>query len=72
LGEKTIDFMIRTKKATYAGKGAEAISSRPNSHDLEYIEGEFKCIIIYKKWFILYNRNYYRNSYRNDTFTSKN
>ncbi len=35
-----IDFLIRAKKATYAGKGAETTPSRPSSHDLEYSEGE--------------------------------
>lgn len=33
-----IDFLIRAKKATYAGKGAETASSRPKSHDLIYEE----------------------------------
>jgi len=33
-----IDFLIRAKKATYAGKGAEAAASRLNSHDLVYTE----------------------------------
>ena len=35
-----IDFLIRAKRATYAGKGAETASSRPQSHDLEYCEGD--------------------------------
>lgn len=35
-----IDFLIRAKRATYAGKGAETASSRPQSHDLEYREGD--------------------------------
>lgn len=35
-----IQFLIRAKKATYAGKGAETASSRPGSHDLVYSEGE--------------------------------
>ena len=34
-----IEFLIRAKKATYAGKGAETQSSRPGSHDLTYSEG---------------------------------
>ncbi|BCZ46098.1 hypothetical protein psyc5s11_21650 [Clostridium gelidum] len=42
LDKKVIDFMIRAKRATYAGKGADVISSRPNSHDLEHIEGNLK------------------------------
>jgi len=33
-----IDFLIRAKKVTYAGKGAESTPSRPNSHDFEYTE----------------------------------
>ena len=35
---KVIDFLIRAKKATYAGKGAQAPSSRINSHDYNYAE----------------------------------
>lgn len=35
-----IQFLIKAKKATYAGKGAETTSSRPGSHDLVYSEGE--------------------------------
>ena len=35
-----IQFLIRAKKATYAGKGAETSSSRPHSHDLIYREGD--------------------------------
>lgn len=36
-----IDFLIKAKRATYAGKGAETQSSRSGSHDLEYHEGEY-------------------------------
>lgn len=37
-----LDFLLRAKRATYAGGGAEEESScRPNSHDLRYAEGEF-------------------------------
>ena len=35
-----IEFLIRAKKATYAGKGAETESSRPASHDLKYRNGD--------------------------------
>lgn len=35
-----IQFLMKAKKATYAGKGAETASSRPGSHDLKYNEGE--------------------------------
>lgn len=31
-------FLIKAKKVTYAGKGAETTSSRPASHDLVYRE----------------------------------
>ena len=33
-------FLIRAKRATYAGKGAETTPSRPGSHDLMYREGD--------------------------------
>lgn len=36
-----ISFLIRAKKATYAGKGAETTSTRPESHDLVYCEDEY-------------------------------
>ncbi|MFA9379712.1 MAG: DUF5680 domain-containing protein [Acetanaerobacterium sp.] len=39
-----IDFLLRAKRATYAGKGAEASASRPSSHDLHYADGEW-CYI---------------------------
>ena len=39
--KQTMEFLIRAKRATYAGKGAETTSSRPGSHDLVYREGEY-------------------------------
>jgi transcriptional regulator with XRE-family HTH domain len=36
----TIAFLIRAKRACYAGHGAETTPSRPSSHDLSYREGE--------------------------------
>lgn len=36
-----IDFLIRAKRATYAGKGAETTSTRPQSHDLIYSEDDY-------------------------------
>lgn len=45
--ESVIDFLIRAKNSTYAAHGAETISSRPNSHDLEYTENKFKYIDTY-------------------------
>jgi hypothetical protein len=47
MDDKIIDFLIRAKKATYAGKGPEATSSRPNSHDLHYEEDSLKYIDTY-------------------------
>ena len=43
----TIEFLLRAKRATYAGKGAEVESSRPASHDLRYSEGGLEYIDTY-------------------------
>ncbi|WP_238881887.1 DUF5680 domain-containing protein [Clostridium sp. YIM B02551] len=45
--EEIIEFLCRAKKKTYAGGGAEVEPSRPNSHDLRYIEGNLKYIDTY-------------------------
>jgi len=45
--EKEINFLCRAKKATYAGKSGEIASSRPNSHDLQYVEEHLKYIDTY-------------------------
>ena len=42
-----VAFLMRAKRATYAGKGAESPSSRPCSHDLAYAEGELSYIDTY-------------------------
>lgn len=42
-----IEFLMEAKKATYAGKGPEKSSSRPNSHDLEYEKNGLKYIDTY-------------------------
>lgn len=42
-----IPFLLRAKKATYAGKGPETSSSRPGSHDLHYREGDMMYIDSY-------------------------
>ena len=47
LHEKTIEFLRIAKKSAYAGKNSEIQSSRPNSHDLEYVEGNLKYIDTY-------------------------
>ena len=40
MNREIVTFLIRAKRATYAGKGAETDSSRPASHDLVYREGD--------------------------------
>ena len=39
MDKRTVEFLIKAKKATYAGKGAEISSSREKSHDLIYRDG---------------------------------
>lgn len=41
MNEIITQFLIRAKKATYAGKGAETTSSRTGSHDLIYKQNEY-------------------------------
>ena len=41
MDQQVIAFLIRAKRATYAGKGAETAPSRMKSHDLAYREGEY-------------------------------
>ncbi|MGL5822973.1 MAG: DUF5680 domain-containing protein [Sarcina sp.] len=41
------NFLCRAKRETYAGHGCEIKSSRPNSHDLEYKEGNLRYIDSY-------------------------
>lgn len=45
--EEVIQFLLRAKRATYAGKGPESKSTRPKSHDLEYVENDLKYIDTY-------------------------
>jgi hypothetical protein len=47
MDKNIIEFLIKAKKATYAGKGAQIESSRPNSHDLQYSEGILRYIDTY-------------------------
>ena len=39
MDKPVIEFLIKAKQATYAGKGAETASSRLKSHDLVYRDG---------------------------------
>ena len=41
MDKELVEFLIRAKKATYAGKGAETTSSREKSHDLIYRDGDY-------------------------------
>ena len=41
MDRKTVEFLIKAKRATYAGKGAETSSSREKSHDLIYRDGNY-------------------------------
>ena len=43
----TIEFLLRAKRATYAGGGVEVEPSRLASHDLQYSEGDLKYIDTY-------------------------
>ena len=47
MDKSIVEFLLRAKKATYAGKGAETEPSRPNSHDFQYTEGSLKYIDSY-------------------------
>ena len=47
LSPEFISFLIRAKQATYASGRAPDASSRPNSHDLHYKEGEYTYIDTY-------------------------
>ena len=42
-----LDFLLRAKTSTYAAHAAETSSSRPNSHDLRYAEGDLLYIDTY-------------------------
>lgn len=44
---EVLEFLIRAKKKTYAGKGTETVASRPNSHDFMYEENGLKYIDTY-------------------------
>jgi len=41
------EFLVRAKKATFAGGGTKMEPSRPNSKDLQYSEGELRYIDTY-------------------------
>lgn len=41
MDREIVEFLIKAKQATYAGKGAETNSSREKSHDLVYRDGDY-------------------------------
>ena len=41
MDKQIVEFLIKAKQATYAGKGAETSSSREKSHDLIYKDGDY-------------------------------
>ena len=41
MDRKLVEFLIRAKQATYAGKGAETVPSREKLHDLIYRDGDY-------------------------------
>jgi hypothetical protein len=41
------DFIVRAKSATYVGGGAKIASCRPNSHDLQFTDGEWSYLDSY-------------------------
>lgn len=45
--DAVVKFLIQAKTKTYAAKVAECESSRPNSHDLKYEEGDFMYLDSY-------------------------
>jgi transcriptional regulator with XRE-family HTH domain len=47
INEEIIEFLRTAKRSTYAGNGSQIQPSRPNSHDLEYIEENLKYIDTY-------------------------
>lgn len=40
-------FIVRAKAATYVGGGAKIASCRPASHDLQFVEGDWKYLDSY-------------------------
>lgn len=45
--KNVIEFLLKAKKMTYAGKGPEVDSSRPQSHDLKFAEDDFLYLDTY-------------------------
>ncbi len=41
MDREIVEFLIKAKQATYAGKGAETDPSRERSHDLIYRDGDY-------------------------------
>jgi hypothetical protein len=76
-------FIVTAKTHTYAGSGEESPSSRPHSHDLEYIENDFRYMdsyfggqsfigeeIVYHKGSPIWGMNYYGVDLRPDLISA--
>ncbi|MBI5148614.1 hypothetical protein HZA33_02955 [Candidatus Pacearchaeota archaeon] len=50
--KKLAEFLVRAKKATYAGNGAEVQSQRPGYKELEYVEGDWNYRDSYTQFFL--------------------
>jgi hypothetical protein len=72
-------FILTAKNHTYAGSGKESSPSRPSSHDLEFIENDFRYLdsyfggqnfigeeIVYYKGIPVWGMNYYGVDLRPD------
>lgn len=44
MNKDIVEFLIKAKKATYAGSSGKTDSSRLNSHDLKFSEGSYSNI----------------------------
>ena len=47
VNDAVADFLVRAKRATYAGKGPQGASSRPASHDFRYTEANLLYVDTY-------------------------
>jgi hypothetical protein len=76
-------FIVTAKNHTYAGNGKEISPSRPSSHDLEYIENDFRYLdsyfggqnfigqeIVYHKELPVWGMNYYGVDLRPDLISA--
>ncbi|VVB78803.1 Uncharacterised protein [uncultured archaeon] len=58
--EELAEFLVKAKKATYAGDGKEVPSQRPGFKELEYNEGDFSYRDSYAGFFMAPGQEYVR------------